>query len=112
MFGNWICTPPAESFRRMRTTCARLVPKDDSLEDPAYISGADITVMTYYSSRHSGRTHSPSPVNGSDAFYADNGAFEQFTFSISDAFAEVFEGANYLTSSMIGFVAAILVSSF
>ena len=96
----------------MRTTCARLVPKDDSLEDPAYVTGADITVMTYYSSRHSGRTNSPSPVNGSDAFYASNGAFEQFTFSIEDAFGEVFEGANYLTSSMVGLVAAIFVTSF
>ena len=36
MFGNWICTRPMEVAMRIRTTCARFLPRDDTPEDPVY----------------------------------------------------------------------------
>jgi len=30
MFGNWLCTTPMEYLGRMRTTCARFLPKENT----------------------------------------------------------------------------------
>ena len=48
----------------MRTVCGRLLPKVDTPEDPMFTKDTDITVMTYYSSRLSGRTAFATPVGG------------------------------------------------
>lgn len=55
MFGNWICSPPMEYFMRMHTTCARLLPREPTIEDPMFVKDQEVTVMTYFSSRLSGR---------------------------------------------------------
>ena len=55
MFGNWLCLPPMEYFMRMHTTCARLLPNEQTIEDPMYEIDQEVTVMTYFSSRLSGR---------------------------------------------------------
>jgi hypothetical protein len=55
MFGHWVCAEPHEFNYRMRTTCARLVPKVNTPEDPTYSTGDEITAMTYFTSRATGR---------------------------------------------------------
>ena len=64
MKGSWICAPPTEIMTRMRTVCGRLLPKVDTPEDPMFVEGSEVTVMTYFSSRLSGRTSFPRPVGG------------------------------------------------
>ena len=64
MKGSWICMPPTEIMTRMRTVCGRLLPKVDTPEDPMFVPGSEVTVMTYYSSRLSGRTSFPKPLGG------------------------------------------------
>ena len=49
---------------RMRTTCARFLPKDNTPEDPVYKVDEHVTIMTYLSSRTTGRTENRQAVNG------------------------------------------------
>ena len=67
MKGNWMCVPPTEIMMRMRTVCGRLLPKVDTPADPMFTEGSEITVMTYYSSRLSGRTGFAKPVGGDES---------------------------------------------
>ena len=64
MFGNWICSPPMEYFMRMHTTCARLLPINQTIEDPMFETDSEVNVMTYFSSRLSGRVEMPKDFNG------------------------------------------------
>ena len=67
MKGNWICAPPTEILLRVRTVCGRLLPKEGTPEDPLFVKGSDVTVMTYYSSRLTGRTGFATPVGGNES---------------------------------------------
>ena len=82
MQGNWICSPPMEIMMRMRTTCARLLPNDQTILDPMFTVDQEVTVMTYYSSRLSGRVQSPEAVNGNEAFSSQNAAFSAFKINM------------------------------
>ena len=66
MNGQWLCTPPMEILGMMHSTCARFLPKDDSPEDPVYLTTEEVTVMTYLSSRLTGRITEPEPFNGNE----------------------------------------------
>ena len=64
MYGNWMCMEPMEIFGRVRVSCARFVPKEDTVEDPAYRMEDDVTVTTYLTGRLTGRLAPPTPLNG------------------------------------------------
>ena len=114
MFGNWICSPPMELAMRMRTTCARLLPREQTIEDPKFSVDQEVTVMTYYSSRLSGRTQAPKDVNGNVAFKSINTAFEAFRINMEESMGiSMFDGAmTTYTSTAIGLVAAISAFAF
>ena len=73
-----------------------------------------VTVMTYFSSRFSGRTSTPEAVNGNEGFRAHNSAFETFSVSLEESMGiNMFEGAvSTYTSTAIGMVAAIAAFAF
>ena len=112
MFGNWLCATPFMINKKMRATCARLVPKEDKIEDPTYNIGDEITVMTYFSSRHSGRIQSPEPLNGNDGFFVNNSAFEQFQFDIQDTIDYVLNSSFNSLTQVFGAIAAVVAISF
>ena len=113
MFGNWICSPPMEYFLRMHTTCARLLPKEEKVEDPMYQPDSEVSVMTYFSSRLSGRVSMPEAVNGNKGFYSHNYGFQEFRINMEESLGITMEGAVVTyTSTAIGLVAAIAAFAF
>ena len=97
----------------MRTTCARFLPKDESNEDPMYLTDEEITVMTYLSSRLTGRITEPKAFNGNEGVIAQNQAFEEFKITLGDTFAEFQNGAvNGLGLTLVGFVSAVAALTF
>ena len=119
MKGSWICAPPTEIMSRMRTVCGRLLPKVDTPEDPLFVQGSDISVMTYYSSRLSGRTSYPKPFGGEQStgnqgMLTENKAFEEFRINLSETIGQMgMEGAlSSYTTTLVGLVAAVTVLAF
>ena len=114
MFGNWICAPPMEIMMRMRTTCTRLLPREQTIEDPIYAIADQVNVMTYFSSRLSGRTVAPQNVNGNEGFKMHNSAFETFNINMEESMGiSMFEGAmTTYASTAIGLVAALTAFAF
>ena len=97
----------------MRTTCARFLPKEDSVEDPMYLTTEEVTVMTYLSSRLTGRISEPKAFNGNEAVIAQNQAFEEFKITLGDTFAQLQNGAaSQFGLTLVGFVSAVAALSF
>ena len=114
MFGNWICAAPMELMGRMRTTCTRLLPRDQTIEDPMFVTGGNVNVMTYFSSRLSGRIQAPQNVNGNMGLMMQNSAFEEFKINMEESMGvSMFESAmTTYTSTAFGLVAAIAAFAF
>lgn len=74
----------------------------------------EVTVMTYFSSRLSGRVEAPQTVNGNEGFHSSNSAFENFQINIQESLGlMLLEGAvSTYTSSAIAMVAAITTFAF
>ena len=115
MFGSWICSVPMEINMRMATTCARLLPKDNTPEDPAYINGEGVIVATYLTSRLTGRTVSPTPLNNNLGILFESRGFEAFDVVMDTAMdMGIFaEGAMAgFTGSMAALAAAVVALNF
>ena len=63
MFGSWLCAAPMEFDMRMMTSCVRLLPREDSQADPSYQGGESVTVVTYLTSRMTGRITEAQAIN-------------------------------------------------
>lgn len=85
LFGNWICAPPHERFNKIETFCGRLLPKNNSVTDPAYINGESVKVATYLTSRANGRIEEPAPLNGNEGFYSESSGFVAFEIIMENA---------------------------
>lgn len=73
----------------------------------------EVTVMTYFSSRLSGRVEKPQDVNGNDAFSSQSSAFQAFRVNLQESLGISFDGAiTTYTSTAIGLVAAITAFAF
>jgi hypothetical protein len=114
MFGNWICATPMEIAGKMRTTCARLLPKEDSRGDPRFVLDQQIDVSTYFTSRFTGRVPPPTAVNSNASLIANNNlGFTNDSINIMDSVGFVFNGAVSTTASgLVGLVAAVAALSF
>lgn len=98
--GNWMCMHPYQLWDREMTTCMRLLPKENTDEDPRIIDG-DVTVLTYLSTRGDLLLASSGTMSPHAA------AFSAFTLSLmSDA------AISNLFASAVGLVAAGLLMSF
>ena len=94
MKGQWMCMTPTEFLGRMRVSCARFTPKSFSVEDPAFSTAEQVTVMTYLTSRLSGRVQAPQPTNGNQGLHSGPAsAFEAYNFSLEDAFSSILGSA-------------------
>ena len=114
MFGNWICAAPMEFMGKMRTTCGRLIPKNDTPEDPRFDLNQEVQVSTYYTSRFTGRVPPAEKVNDNPALLGQsNLGFQAYTLNVMDALGIAQDGAvSTAATSLVGFVAAIAALSF
>ena len=112
MFGSWQCTEPIEVLGRVGATCGRILPKDANLEDTTYKADQEITIMTYLTSKQTGRVSGPEYVNGNLGLITQNDTFENLTLDLADAFGQLFGGATHLYSGMAGLAFALFSVSF
>jgi len=115
MKGQWMCEDPVKILGRMRVSCARFTPKTFEVEDPSFEPNSDVTVMTYLTSRQTGRIAFEQSESSNGGFHATDSAFEEFKFNIEDTFIDaLFEGASlgYSAASVAGFAFTLASLSF
>jgi len=110
-----MCEDPVKILGRMRVSCARFTPKTFEVEDPSFEPNSDVTVMTYLTSRQTGRIAFEQSESSNGGFHATDSAFEEFKFNIEDTFIDaLFEGGSlgYSAASVAGFAFTLASLSF
>lgn len=112
MFGEWVCAEPYEVRNRWIAACGRLLPKVYTTFDPSYQADEEVTLVTYLTSRGTGRIVEPAAVSGNASFFQENRGFASYNINLRDSISLVWENASAYGPTMLGLATAVASLAF